>query len=123
MLGTELGRPMFFLRTKQVSFTWMARSTTRHLWRTTGPPLRGSDSICVDEHLLSFTLFHADLVTCAGRVSRGRQLGLDFTVSTTMFYVARIKIKEQSLKNSCYEIFFGLSQVLVAVFLGRIHLH
>ena len=66
---------MFFLRTKQVSFTWMARSTTRHLWRTTGPPLRGSDSICVDEHLLSFTLFHADLVTCAGRVllSRGRQ--------------------------------------------------
>ena len=76
----------------------------------------------MDEHL-SFTLFHADLVTCAGRVSRGRQLGLDFTVSTTMFYVARIKIKEQSLKNSCYEIFFGLSQVLVAVFLGRIHLH
>ncbi len=74
----------------------------------------------MDEHL-SFTLFHADLVTCAGRVSRGRQLGLDFTVST-MFYVARIKIKEQSLKNSCYEIFFGLSQVL-AVFLGRIHLH
>ena len=103
---------MFFLRTKQVSFTWMARSTTRHLWRTTGPPLRGSDSICVDEHLLSFTLFHADLVTCAGRVSRVRQLGLDFTVST-MFYVARIKIKEQSLKNSCYEIFLGSSQLLV----------
>ena len=50
----------------------MARSTTRHLWKTTGPPLRAQIQF-VDEHL-SFTLFHADLVTCAGRVlSRGRQ--------------------------------------------------
>ena len=46
---------------KEVSFTWMARSTTRHLWKTTGPPLRTQIQF-VDEHL-SFTLFHADLVT------------------------------------------------------------
>ena len=33
-----------------------------------------------------------------------------------MFYVARIKIKEQSLKNSCYEIFLGSSQLLLYLY-------